>query len=566
MKLKHPNRFWIAALLVAILFDFLFWEKKAGISVFIFFMLLTTGSVITLSSEQRKLPWQSWLLLLPIAGFAAGTVFRAEPFTTATNILLSLTFLVIFWISATIGEWLIFRMKEFTLGFFKLLLSLLIEPIRMIINQSAKIPAAENATEAQPVEKPKFTKKIAPYVRGLLIAAPIVILLTLLLASADAVFSEKVQHFFDIFRIENLGELIFRGFYILILTYIFLAAYLHAATQSQTNQVKDDQPLVKPFLGNIEAVIVLAAINALFAAFVFIQFKYFFGGNTNINIEGFTYAEYARKGFFELLFVAILSLLIFYGLGAVTNRKKSAERWSFTILGVLLVGFVGVLLVSAFQRLGLYEIAFGFTRLRLVTHIFMIWLGILLVLTVCLELFKQLKRFPQIVLLAAVGFGVTLNLVNVDQEIVRRNIAHYDALEIEETSVETGKDQTYSTAQDVWKMDFAYLYSLSADALPELISQMKNPALDVEIQAGLRWTLKCWMVGKELPDETYAWQSYHYSAYAGLNLLVDNLYELKDYSVFQHEDYDNHVGGSNFWVVKVDGINIACPVDYSYLD
>ncbi len=43
-----------------------------------------------------------------------------------------------------------------------------------------------------------------------------------------------------------------------------------------------------------------------------LQFTYLFGGTDNINVEGFTYSEYAVRGFFELVAVAVISLILFY--------------------------------------------------------------------------------------------------------------------------------------------------------------------------------------------------------------------------------------------------------------
>ena len=139
-----------------------------------------------------------------------------------------------------------------------------------------------------------------------------------------------------------------------------------------------------PFLGFTEATVVLGAVNLLFISFVFIQFQYFFGGQTNISVEGYTYAEYARKGFGELVAVAFFSLLLFLRLSAVVKRENVIQRWTLSGLGLLLVALVGVMLYSAFQRLVLYEAAYGFTRLRAYTHVFMIWLGVLLAILVVL--------------------------------------------------------------------------------------------------------------------------------------------------------------------------------------
>ena len=66
---------------------------------------------------------------------------------------------------------------------------------------------------------------------------------------------------------------------------------------------------------------VLAGVALLFAAFVLVQFRYFFGGAQNIGIEGYTFAEYARRGYGELMAVAVLSLLL-----APWARRRDPSR------------------------------------------------------------------------------------------------------------------------------------------------------------------------------------------------------------------------------------------------
>ena len=82
-----------------------------------------------------------------------------------------------------------------------------------------------------------------------------------------------------------------------------------------------------------------------------------------------------------------------------------------------------MILVSAFQRLQLYEGAYGFSRLRTYTHVFMIWIGVLLAAIVVLEVLKKSRMFALAVVLAAFGFGITLNIMNVDGFIAQQNIA-----------------------------------------------------------------------------------------------------------------------------------------------
>jgi hypothetical protein len=278
-----------------------------------------------------------------------------------------------------------------------------------------------------------------------------------LLSSADLVFAQRLQAFTQIFRLEKLPEYIFRAVYILIGAYALAGVFLHAAQKSRDEKLAGvDKPLVPPFLGFTEAAVVLGAVVLLFAAFVIVQFQYFFGGQTNIGIEGYTYSEYARRGFGELVVVAFFSLLLFLGLSAIVRRQALAQRWTFSGLGIGMVALVGVMLVSAFQRLLLYEAAYGFTRLRLYTHVFMVWLGVLLAVVVVLEVLRRERRFALAALLVSVGFAGTLALVNVDGTIVRQNVAR----------TTTGQG-----------LDVPYLASLSADSMPVLAEEFQSPAL-----------------------------------------------------------------------------------------
>ena len=130
-------------------------------------------------------------------------------------------------------------------------------------------------------------------------------MLAVLLANADAVFDQQLQAIFQYLRLEKLAEYLYRLSYILILAYIFTGVLLYALLSSAKEKVSTGgAPRLRPFLGWLEAVTVLACVDLLFIFFVAIQFRYFFGGQTNISFEGFTYSAYARRGFGELLAVA----------------------------------------------------------------------------------------------------------------------------------------------------------------------------------------------------------------------------------------------------------------------
>ncbi len=156
-----------------------------------------------------------------------------------------------------------------------------------------------------------------------MIALPIVAVFAALLSSADLVFAQRLNDFAKLFRLEKLPEYIFRAVYILIGAYALAGVFLHAAQKSQDEKLTGmEKPLVPQFLGFTEAAVVLGAVVLLFAIFVVIQFQYFFGGQTNIGVQGYTFSEYARRGFGELVAVAFFSLLLFLGLSAIVRRQN----------------------------------------------------------------------------------------------------------------------------------------------------------------------------------------------------------------------------------------------------
>jgi hypothetical protein len=249
---------------------------------------------------------------------------------------------------------------------------------------------------------------------------------------------------------------------------ILMIGWLVAGTfvyMAERRMQQDDEGLLeqafsrfplKVGIGFIETTTVLLLVNLLFLAFVAVQFTYLFGGSANVDLAGYTYAEYARRGFFELLTVAILTLTMILGLNWLTRRENKQQiRW-FNLNSSVMMGFVLVMLVSAFQRMRLYEAAFGYTRLRLNVYVFMVWLGALLVWFV-LSQWVRPDRFAIGGIVVAIGFLATLNVINPDQFIAQRNIARY---------------------QQTGDLDAAHLTTLSDDAIPVLIDALPVVAGD----------------------------------------------------------------------------------------
>ncbi len=504
--LKHTNRFWIAVLLLGWAFDFLFWGHTPGVNFAIFVLaVLTTGMILLTSEGLRPAAW-TLALLAPILFFAVMFFCRTEPFSVFLSVVLTLLLLAVFAVTYLGGRWILYSLADYIVRAFQLIGSVLIAGAAFAFSKPS--PAPEGSSEPG---KKTASRHIWPVVRGILIAIPIIAIFSALLSSADVVFAQRINDVIELFSLEKLPEYIIRGVYIVILAYVLAGVLLHSAQKSRDEKLYGlEKPLVPQFLGFTEAAIILGSVVALFTFFVLIQFQYFFGGQANITVEGYTYAEYARRGFGELVAVAFFSLLLFQGLSTVVRRETSTQRRVFAVLGIALVSLVFVMLLSAYYRLGLYEEAYGFSRLRTYTHVFIIWLALLLLAVVALDLLQRQRTFALAAVVALIGFSASLILLNVDAFIAEHNIQR---------------------AVDGEELDVAYLASLSADAVPSMADWYSDPSVADTIRNEVGAALAC--IKAEPDPRDTNWRSFNLSVWRADQALAT--IDLSDYKIEKDE-------------------------------
>lgn len=508
---KNPLKLWITAFALGWLADFLFWDQAPGANFAIFAASCVLAALILLLGDGQRAPFSTLILLLPFGFFAAATFIRAEPLTTFLAVVFTLLCMAALAVTYLGGKWYLYTLGDYFAKALQLSGSMIARPLMFI----AEVRKEQKDAEVEPAKY-----KVMPVVRGILIALPVVAVFASLLASADLVFGQQLGRILDWFKLDNLPELIFRFVYIVAIGYALAGVILHAATQSADEKlVGEDKKLIPPFLGFTESSIVLGSVVLLFAAFVVVQFQYFFGGDTNINVAGYTYSEYARKGFGELVAVAFFALIMLFTLGSITKRETEAQRKAYSGLGVALVVLLLVILFSAFKRLGLYEEAYGFSRLRAYTHVFLVWIGLLLVATIALEIARKERMFTFALLTACVGFAASLPLLNVDAFIVTQNIQ---------------RELRHET-QDKVELDARYFIELSDDAIPPLVQAYQNSALPASVREGIGASLVC--IQKQRDDsDTMSWKSFHFARRNADAALAALQKELDAYQ-YQNENY-----------------------------
>ncbi|MFU8826489.1 MAG: DUF4153 domain-containing protein [Brevefilum sp.] len=538
--LKRPSLALIIGLIILVSFDQITWQRQFGLQFFLLVLLILVGLVVLVIFEKRSVPWRSYVLLVPILMGAGMTIAFRAGITTFFNILLTFSALILLAQTLLNGQWMVYRLREVLQGLLSLVLSTLIGPVQALIQHK------KSTAHLSPQEGNPRWLKIRPYLVGLLIAIPLLLIFGALLASADLIFKERLSDLFSGLKIENFQEFLFRTAYILILAYILAGAYFHALTRSaEVKTISPDKPILPAFLGQVEAFTVLVLINLLFLAFIVIQFRYFFTGEANITLEGFTYAEYARRGFFELVAVTLISLGLYYLLSMFTKRSGRTIKTIFSALGILLMVQVGLMLISAFQRLSLYETAYGFTTLRTITHVFMIWLGVLLAAATLMEVFNQFRRLSLVLFLVFFGFTLTLNLLSVDQFIARRNIAHASA----------------GNPLDAYYL----LRNLSEDGLPALFEGQQAQDTPQDVKDSLTAVLACRLAIREKNEPEPYWAGWNLSSAKADALFEQHRESLAAYPLALHsETFTYEQDGQTieetyqFYIIEVDGEEIWC--------
>ena len=318
--------------------------------------------------------------------------------------------------------------------------------------------------------------------RGLLLVLPLLFLFGALLTAADAVYQKLVTQLF------HFDPSVFLNHFLLTLLLTTLAAGFGRRLFLAPFTAADPERSSKlPTLGTIETGTILGLLNLLFLSFVLVQVRYFFGGTATIAATaGLTYTEYARSGFFELVWVAALVLPLLLGLHRLQNTGNTRALRLFSAQAAVQVALLFVILASAMLRMRLYQEACGLTELRLYTMAFMGWLAVIFAWFTLTVLRGRREYFAFGAVAAAFVLIIGLHVLNPDALIVRTNAARMP------------------------QFDTEYVLSLSADAVPALVAVLPGlpPATRAEVTAKL---LPLWS------HNTDDWRSWNWGRQSALD-------------------------------------------------
>jgi Domain of unknown function (DUF4173) len=335
--------------------------------------------------EQRTNRWSRDGAALIGVGASIGLVWRATP-TLRILDLLAIVFSVVLasdvWLRASV---LVVRrvtmaMIEPIAGFFAAIGLAFGIPLRAF---RRRFRSADGRTVRATIKK--RSDVLGRVFAGLVLAVPIVVVLGMLLASADAVFAS----FFRMPEVDfsGLGPSV-ASVSRMVLFALLLAAPIIAGAARQPPGLVEGKPL-RGF-GRVEALVVFSAVNVLFGLFCVAQLVTLSGGAKRVlTTSGLTYAEYARSGFFQLVAVSLLTLGV---LGAMRSLigEVAASDTRVRMLSALTAVLTLAITFVALSRMSLYLRAYGLTVDRIVAQAGTITIGCVFFLV----LFSILRSRP----------------------------------------------------------------------------------------------------------------------------------------------------------------------------
>ncbi|MFD3649682.1 DUF4153 domain-containing protein [Streptomyces cyaneofuscatus] len=305
-------------------------------------------------------------------------------------------------------------------------------------------------------------------VRTTAVAVGLLVVFGTLFASADAAFADLLGRLTPDVSIVD-GPL---------RTFLFLVGLVGALAAARTAAapVRWDGLTVKAGKprGRTEWALPLIVLDLLFAAFITLQLVVLLGGYDKVREKtGLDHAEYARQGFWQLLWATLLTLVVIALALRWAPRGGSRDRTLVrAVLGTLCV-LTLVVVASALRRMDLYVAEYGLTRLRISVAAMELWLGVVFVLILAAGVFGA-RFLPRAIAVSAAAAVLAFGAISPDAVVAEQNVQRF------------GDDRT--------SIDIDYLKDLSADAVPaldKLPEPQRSCALRV-IQSDLRGSDSPW--------------------------------------------------------------------------
>lgn len=315
---------------------------------------------------------------------------------------------------------------------------------------------SDPSPDASERKAPKISGRTGKILLSLLAAVPVAAIVIRLLSKADAAFENVIG-----LTLGNIGSVIGRTVVGLILAPFTIA---FAFGLKKTKDSPDLPEKAKKGLDTAFTVPFLGVISLCYLVYLFAQLAYFFSAFSGLlPDENITYAGYARRGFFELCWIAAINFVIVFAVLLISRLKKNRLPVSVKILCTFISLFTLLIIATAVSKMFMYIKEFGMTYDRLSSSAFMLFLAVVF-LSLILRCYIPSVRVTKVGLTAASVVLIVLGIGNMSAFIASYN---YDFFALPENKM---------TVDDVY-----YIDGLGAEGVETVVKIAEN-STDKEVK------------------------------------------------------------------------------------
>ena len=273
---------------------------------------------------------------------------------------------------------------------------------------------------------------------GLLITVPLTAIVASLLMSADDGMDRMLTNIFDrIFREELWNIILQLCLAIPCSLYLFGMFYtnthLNGLATLDENRCKQSMYNMR-FISNLIVYTAVTPICILYVLFFISQASYFLSAFAGNLPDGYTYADYARQGFFELFAVALINLGVLCFMSLFSKKAGREKTKALKFYSIIISVFTIILIATAMSKMVMYIDNYGLTKLRLYTS----WFMVLLALTFVMVIIKQFKFDMQFAKHFSIMFTIMFAILcfsRTEAIIARYNIKMYNSGYLDELDI-----------------------------------------------------------------------------------------------------------------------------------
>lgn len=335
-------------------------------------------------------------------------------------------------------------------------------------------------TETKDAPRNENTIKI---IRGLIIAVPLLLVIVPLMMSADVVFMNMIERIFDM---DKIFDVLFFRFDSISLIFHIAAAFLlfYGLTRSLTNPRENMAFSVHKKSDAVTAITVTGIVGVIYGLFSFIQIRGILFSNVKLP-ENYTYAQYAREGFFQLFILALINMTIVLFCASKYEYNKILK----TIL-YFLCGFTYVMIFASAYKMILYIKVYNLTFLRIMVLWALLVIAVIMAAVIRYIYLDNFSLFRFSVIVTAVLY-LFIAFAKPDFIVAKYNL-------------ELGNQKN---------IDWYYLRHLSCDAMPAVVSYEVSLKLEgADVEEGYKNT-RSYKENVEYRYENMSWRTFNLSQF-----------------------------------------------------